>query len=49
MAPSLGVYGDEISFTVVSDQLFWLKVLPGDTAKVDSSKEDSGRLAGRMK
>ena len=49
MAPSLGVYGDEISFTVAFDQLFWLRVLPGDTAKVESSKEDSGRLAGHMK
>ena len=38
--------GDGICFTVVSDQLFWLRVLPGDTAKMDSSKEDSGRTCG---
>ena len=29
MACSLGLYGDGVSFWVVSDQSFWLRVLPG--------------------
>ena len=52
MARSLGFYGDGISFRLVSGQSFCLRVLPGGagsrSAKMDSSKEDSGRLVGHV-
>ena len=39
---SFGFYGDGISFRVVLNQSFWLRVLPGGLAKMDA-REDSGR------
>ena len=45
------VYGDGISFWVVSAQSFWLSpswYCRHCSAKMDSSKEDSGRLVGHV-
>ena len=47
LAPSLGFYGNRISFQVVSDQSFSLKSpswwYTHCSAKMDGSEEDSGR------